>query len=205
MAVIVPDPPRPAPVPVASSLGERAWSYLPYYVRSTDDGTARLVLDSVGATVALPVDILTRPSVQVDPAAAPFDRLPWLAAMAGIDVEGVPNEALRSWLADPDNTYRGNVETIRRRVGLTLTGSKQVTIACPYLGDPMHVYVRTLDSETPDATATAAAIRAEVPAWLRITVEVGLIGATYNSLAADYADYDEMTDDGKTYIELQEL
>ena len=205
MPVFVPEVPKRAPVPVASSLGERAWSYLPRYVRSVDDGTARLVLDSVGATVADSVDVLTRPSVQVDPAAAPFERLPWLAAMAGVDVSGVPDGSLRSWLADPDNYYRGNVETIRRRVGLTLTGARQVMIVCPHLGDPWRIFVRTLAAETPDPTATLAAIRAEVPAWLAITAEVDAAGLTYNALAALYPTYDAMTSTGKTYDELQEL
>ena len=205
MPVFVPEVPKRAPVPVSSSLGERAWSYLPRYVRSVDDGTARLVLDSVGATVADSVDVLTRPSVQVDPAATPFKRLPWLAAMAGVDISGVPDGSLRGWLADPDNYFRGNVETIRRRVGLTLTGARQVMIVCPHLGDPMRIFVRTLAAETPDPDATLAAIRAEVPAWLAITAEVDAAGVTYNALAALYPTYGAMTATGKTYDELQEL
>ena len=204
MPLIVP-PPAPTPaVEVASSLGARAWDYLPAYVRGLDDGTVRLVLDSVGATVQPSVDVLTQPSAQVDPATTPFERLPWLAALAGVDITSVPQESLRSWLADPDNYYRGNVTTIKRRVGLTLTGGKSVLIACPYLGDPMQIYVGTLAAETPDADATLAAIEAEVPAWLQLTAEVDLVGKTYSALAATYATYAVLTATGKTYQELSQ-
>lgn len=185
-------------------LGGSAFDRLPRYVRGSDDGTVRLLLDALGATVQPSVDLLTAPAVQADPQLVAFDRLPWLAALAGIDIAGVPNSALRSWLADPDNTFRGNRETIKRRVGLTLTGAKQVVLACPYLGDPMRIYVGTLAAETPDSAATLAAIRAEVPAWLRITAETNLAGLTYSALAAEYPLYSDMTATGKTYEQLSQ-
>ena len=188
-----------------STLGAAAYDYLPRYVRQSDDGTVALVLDSVGATVQLPVDVITDPAMMTDPQAAPFDQLPRLAALAGIDVTSVPDSSLRSWLADPDNYYRGNLTTIRRRVGLTLTGARQVLLRCPYLGDPMQIFVGTLAAETPDPAATLAAIRAEVPAWLAITAEVDMEGVTYDALGALYETYDDMTVTGKTYNELQEL
>lgn len=205
MGFIVPDPipPRPA-VPLASDLGALAFAALPEVVRDSDDGTVALVLDAVGAVVQKSVDVLTAPQSWLDPATCPREELPRLAAMAGIDIDGIPESALRGWLADPANYYRGNPDTIRRRVGLTLTGGKSVLLACPYLGDPWRIYVGTLAAETPDSTATLAAIRAEVPAWLRTTAETDLTGKTYAALAATYPTYAAMTATGKTYQELSQ-
>lgn len=187
-----------------STLSDIAFAALPEFVRHSDDGTIAALLHAIGATVQTSVDFLVKPGVQVDPALTPHDRLGWLSALAGVDTSAVPVASLRSWLADSDNYYRGNIETIVRRVGLTLTGGKSVTIACPYQGDPWRIYVGTLAAETPDPAATTAAIRAEVPAWLRLTADVALVGKTYDALAATYPTYDAMTATGKTYEQLSQ-
>jgi len=207
MPIFTPAPPLPVPVAVASDLGTLAYDYLPYYMRRADevgDQTVADLMASMGASVAAVVALLTAPDAQVDPERAPFDRLPWLAAMAGVDIDGVPNADLRAWLADPDNYYRGNEQTIARRVGLTLTGSKSVTIECPYGGDPMAILVRTITGETPDEAATEAAVRREIPAWLVLTYEA-VAGLTYAELSAEYATYADLEATGYTYAQLQEL
>lgn len=202
MPVLVPEPVTPAGVPSVSGIGERAWGFLPGYVRSADDGTVRALLQAWGAPVESLVALLTDPGLWTDPQRAPFERLPWLAAFTGVDLTGVPESRWREWIADPRNQFRGNRDTIVRRVGLTLTGARQVEVACPYLGSPWRIYVATLADETPDEAATLAAIDAEVPAWLQVTYERRTGGLTYDGLAARYATYGDMTSTGKTYTTL---
>ena len=203
MPFIVAPPPVAPTVTVASgTLAERALDYLPEYVPASDDGTVAALMASWSAPVEGLAAMLTDPGLSSDPTRVPFDRLPWLAAMAGVDVSTVPNDQRRGVLRDPDWRYRGSRTAIAKRVGVTLTGARQVLITCPYLGDPLQIYVGTFASETPDADATLAAIRAEVPAWLVLTAEVDITGGTYNTLAATYADYNALAATGKTYSEL---
>ena len=199
--------PTPAPAPPAdlpSSLGALAWGYLPQYVRADDDGTLYALLAALGAPVEADMSVLTDPAYSADEYAIPFARLPWLAAMAGIDLTAIPDARKRAVVADPDYRYRGSATAIRKRVGETLTGAKQVQIVCPYTGDPDAILVRTYAAETPDATVTEAAIRAEVPAWMELTADVAAAGIDYDELASRYATYDDMTTTGKTYDELSQ-
>jgi len=199
MPFIVAPPVAPAPVVAVSTLGARAFDRLPHYVRAADDGTVAALLAAVGAPVQSLVELLIDPGAHGDPDRVPFARLGWLAAMAGVDVDGVPNAALRSWVGDPDNYSRGNEQTIARRVGLTLTGAKTVEIVTNYGGNPDAISVTTFASQTPDPTATEAAIRAEIPAWMVATIVTNAAGQSYANLAADYADYGTMTATGKSY------
>lgn len=202
MPVLTPEPTAPLPVVQPSGLGARAWGFLPGYVREADDGTTRAVLDAWGSPVEALVQLLADPGLWTDPERTPFERLPWLAAVSGVDLTGVPSSMWREWIADPRNRFRGNLDTLVRRVALTLTGGRQVEVVCPYLGSPWRMYVGTLTSETPDEAATAAAINAEAPAWLRVTFEARSGGLTYDGLAARYPNYDDMTSTGKTYVTL---
>ncbi len=205
MPFIVADPAPPPLAPVLPSpLTDMTWSNLPEYVREADDGTLLSYLGSAASQSDKVMTFLSDPVLSTDPARCTFDRIEWLAALAGVDISSVPTAERRSWLMDPDNRLRGNVETIRRRVGVTLTGARQVWVASPHLGDPDRIYVLTLAAETPDADATLAAIRAEIPAWMQLTAEVAAGGITYNALAALYPTYDDMTSTGKTYHELTE-
>lgn len=204
MPFIVAPPVAPAPVVAVSTLGARAFDRLPHYVRAADDGTVAALLAAVGAPVQSLVELLIDPGAHGDPDRVPFARLGWLAAMAGVDVDGVPNAALRSWVGDPDNYYRGDEQTIARRVGLTLTGSKVVRIECPYLGDPEQIRITTITAETPDPDATEAAARREVPAWLVLTYR-HLAGMTYSELSAAHTTYADLGATGYTYGQLQEL
>lgn len=82
----------PTPVVVQSALGDAAWDYLPQYIPDADDGTVRALLDSLAAPVVGVVDVLTDPATS-QPSATPFGRVPWLAAMAGIDISTVASDA----------------------------------------------------------------------------------------------------------------
>lgn len=185
-------------------LSDLIWAYLPGYMKSSDDGTLRALVDALALPVADRVLLLSDPAYSSDEYTAPFDRLPWLAAMAGVDLSTIPDDRKRAVIADPDYRYRGSATAIRKRVGETLTGAKQVQIVCPYTGDPDAILVRTYAAETPDATVTEAAIRAEVPAWMELTTDVAAAGIDYDELASRYATYDDMTTTGKTYDELSQ-
>lgn len=204
MPFIVPAPlaPAPVPAPVGPSLAGRAFASLPSAVRDSDDGTLAALLEAVAAPVAGSAEVLLDPSAQTDPWRCEWSRLGWLAAMAGVDCAGVPDLGLRAWIADPRNRFQGSVGAIRARVGLTLTGARQVRLVWPYLGDNFRMYVSTLAGETPDVVATLAAIEHEAPAWLHITAELGVAGPTYAGLAASFADYAALS--GQTYGELSE-
>jgi hypothetical protein len=203
MPVWTPEPPPPPPVALTdTTLVDLAYDYLPEYVRESDDGTLYDLLAAPCGQADATMAFIADPVATVDPGRTPWERVPWLAAISGVDIESVPLAERRAWLLDPANYYRGSLDAIRRRVGVTLTGARQVTVVCPYLGDPLAIYVRTLASETPDPDATVAAIRAEVPAWLVLTTEVGAVGMTYNALGAEYPTYDDMTATAKTYSEL---
>ncbi len=190
----------PTPVVVQSALGDAALDYLPQYIPDADDGTVRALLDSLAAPVVGVVDVLTDPATTADEWATPFKRVPWLAAMAGIDISTVPSDARkRAVIGDAAWRYRGTVQAIRTRVAETLTGAKSVEIVTNYGGDPDAISVTTFASQTPDPTATEAAIRAEIPAWMEATIVTNAAGQSYANLTADYATYGTMTATSKTY------
>ena len=190
----------PTPVVVQSALGDAAWDYLPQYIPDADDGTVRALLDSLAAPVVGLVDVLTDADTTADPYSTPFDRVAWLAAMAGIDISTVASDARkRAVIGDASWRYRGTVQAIRTRVAETLTGAKNVEIVTNYGGDPDAISVTTFASQTPDPTATEAAIRAEIPAWMEATIVTNAAGQSYANLAADYATYGTMTATSKTY------
>ena len=206
MPILVPEVAVPVPAEGLPSapLIDAVWDYLPAYIPAADDGTLWAYLAAGCAPVEPTVALLASGGDMVDPAKASAARLPWVAAMAGVDLTSVPDSEARAFIADPDTRYRGNVTAIRRRVGLTLTGSRTVQIECPYEGDELAILVRTFTVETPDATATEAAIRAEVPAWLVVTIDVA-DGIDYDDLNTAFDDYDDMTTTGGSYNDLSNI
>lgn len=198
MPFIVPTPTGTATA-TPTVLSDLIWAYLPGYMKSSDDGTLRALVDALALPVADRVLLLSDPDYSSDEHTIPFDRLGWLAAMAGVDVSSIPDDRKRAVIADPDYRYRGSLTAIRKRVGETLTGAKSVEITCPLSGDPDAISVTTFASQTPDPTATEAAIRAEIPAWMAATIVTNAAGQSYANLAADYATYGVMTATGKSY------
>ena len=199
MPIIV-APVVPTPVIVPTLFGDFAWDYLPQYIPDADDGTVRALLDSLGAPVAGLTAALTDSATTADPLSTPFDRVAWLAAMAGIDISTVADaDRKRSVIGDDSWRYRGTVAAIRTRVAETLTSAKSVEIVTNYGGDPDAISVTTFASQTPDEAATEAAIRAEIPAWMEATIVTNAAGQSYANLAADYATYGTMTATSKTY------
>ena len=198
MPVIVPEP-TVTPTTVVSPLGDVIWDYLPEYVKEADDGTLRALVDALGAPVAQATAVVQDASQTADEYVTPFTRVGWLAALAGIDLSTVPDSRKRAIVGDASWRYRGSLDALKKRVGETLTGAKSVEVVCPYLGDENRISVTTYASQTPDPTATTAAIVAEIPAWMRATIVTNAAGQSYANMAADYADYSTMTATSKTY------
>ncbi len=199
MPILVPEPTPPAAVPAVSSLGARAYDYLPAYVPEADDGTVAALFGAFGVPVTALTDMLQDYTKVSDPATTPFGRLPWLAALAGVDLSTVADANKRAVVASTVWRFRGSLSAIRARVGETLTGAKAVEIVCPYLGSANRISVTTYASQTPDSAVTTAAIKAEIPAWMRATIVTNAAGQSYSNMAADYATYATMTATGKTY------
>ena len=154
----------PTPVVVPTALGDAAWDYLPQYIPDADDGTVRALLDSLAAPSSAWSTMLTDADTTADPYSTPFDRVAWLAAMAGIDISTVASDARkRAVIGDAAWRYRGTVQAIRTRVAETLTGAKNVEIVTNYGGDPDAISVTTFASQTPTDDRDRAAIRAEIP------------------------------------------
>lgn len=180
-------------------LGESAFERLPGYIRLGDDGTTADVMNAVASPVEFVVDWLSEDGGQVDPTEVTFDRLPWVAQMAGVDLSNVPDGEKREFVANPITRYRGNLAALRKRVGATLTGAKSIEITLNYQSDANRIAVTTYASQTPDAAKTEAAIRAEIPAWLRATITTNAAGQSYANMASDYATYGDMTGTNKSY------
>lgn len=198
MPIIVPVP-TVTPATVDAPLADTVWGYLPQYVKDADDGTLWALVESLGAPVAAATSVLQDASVTADEYATPFTRVGWLAAMAGIDLSTVPDSRKRALVADASWRFRGSLDALKKRVGETLTGAKSVEVTCPYLGDENRIAVTTYASQTPDPTATTAAIVAEIPAWMRATIVTNAAGQSYSNMAADYATYSTMTATAKSY------
>lgn len=189
----------PAVAALDGYLADLAYSYLPGYVRAADDGTVYVLLGAACLPVKPQVDVLRETTA--DPMTVPAARLPWVAAAGGVDLTSVPDADKRAFIASETSRFRGNRSAIVQRVGLTLTGARRVFVECPYLGDPARIRVRTYAAETPDPAATEAAIRAEVPAWLRLTIDTAA-GMTWDQRKAKYGTFDDEKATGKTYDQL---
>lgn len=179
---------------------------LPEYVRVADEGLGGPLatwLAGLCDQVQPTVDMLADDDL-VNPATCPPALLPYAGALGGIDLEGVPSADVRPFLAQATAKLRGSEAAIRQRVGLTLTGSRTITIETCFGGDPLAMRITTYDAETPNPAATEAAIRLEAPAWLVVTVQVAE-GIDYTELTSRYATYDLLTATGYTYEQLMGL
>jgi hypothetical protein len=173
--------------------------WLPEFVIDADDGTLYELLDCICSQVGSSLAALRSSGSWFDPAVASPDRLPLLAAIAGVDLAGVPPSQVRQRIVDPRWRSRGAVDVLTERVRATLTGGQHVTVTTTATTLTIH----TFTAETPDAALTAAVARAEAPAHLVVTVST-TAGMTYDELAARYPTYAALHATGKTYRQLTE-
>jgi hypothetical protein len=130
----------------------------------------------------------------LDLSRAPTVGLTWLAQFIGVAVTaGLSDAQQRAQIAAVGGWNRGTPATIAAAAGLYLTGNKTVifrerdAIACPT--QPAYgLTVITFVSETPNPTATEAAIRAQKPAGIVLNYET-LVGQDFENLYLNNPDF----------------
>lgn len=194
--------------PEVGAFARAAWSGLPEFMREADEaldyplmtwlaGLCDLVQPTVDL-MGMAVDGLPRTDL------LPWPMLEFACALGGIDVTGVPSIEMRAFILNESTRPRGSVAAIAGRVGVTLTGTRYLTVECPFGGDVNAIRVTTYTSETPDTAATNAAAAREVPAWMELTTRT-IAGITYAALTSAYGTYALLTATGDTYAELAAL
>lgn len=142
-------------------------------------------------------------SAALDPDRCPVSVLPWLAQWAGVRLTASMTVAeRRQAIKDREGTTRGRPETIRARVERTLTGTKRIIIRERTPG-PYDLYIRTISTETPDATATERAIVEQKPAGIVLDYAAAT-GLTYIDVQSGFATYGDLAATGMSYGELSE-
>ena len=128
---------------------------------------------------------------------APSAALPWLGQFIGVAVTaGLSDAQQRAQIEAVGGWNRGTPATIAAAAGLYLTGNKSVifrerdSIACP--AEPAYgLTVITFTSETPNPTATEAAIRAQKPAGIVLNYET-LDGQDFENLYLNHPDFQDV-------------
>lgn len=134
-------------------------------------------------------------SLVLDPARAPsVDWLRWLSQLAGADVPvgaDVTVEQARDAVETRGNRQRGGPEAMRAAARATLEGNRTVYINERLGGSAYRIGAATIDGETPDATATLAALTSQKPAG--VVLEYGTVpgagGMTWTELDVRYATW----------------
>lgn len=169
----------------------------------TDDtGWALLCLLDVLLFAAQPIEDLARDrgdrtgwSDALDPDLAPGVLLRWLGQMAGVRVtRGVETdpgwvEAARAEVRNAAGFRRGNTAAMIGAARATLSDpGSGIVYVNERAGGAYLLGVATLDSQTPDAAATEAAIRTQKPAGLVLSYD-SIPGGDYASLKGTHTDY----------------
>ena len=203
------------PAPTTSRLTDLIYGRLPDYVQAADTATdyaskrfLASLLEPRKATVELvdaadPDTSVTGTSELANPQAAQRPWLPWLGWLVGLDVSGVSESFQRQAISESSALQRrGSRGAIIRAVQRTLTGSKSCRIYANLSGvDPYLLTVVTINSQTPDAVDTLEAAISEKPAGIDLIL-VGVDGALYAELEAEFSDYDELSDTFNLYDDL---
>lgn len=171
----------------------------PYLV--DDDGSLATFLEAMALGFE-PIDQVVRDtdagpgwSQILDPNRAPAWALTWLAQLVGIQLPaGTPEATARNLIRTPAGWRRGSVGAIQDAVRPLLTGSQTVIVlertggAWAGADNPYHFSVVTYTSETPDTAAVVAAVNAQKPAGLVVSVTT-TTPHTWLTLQAHYADW----------------
>jgi hypothetical protein len=123
-------------------------------------------------------------TILLDPDECPAQFLPYLAQYVGVVV--VPEQTeqqLRDEIREPTGWKRGQPEAVRIATRRGLTGENPLVIIHERTPAPGETYIRTLLSQTPNPTATAATIRAALPAGERLSYEA-IEGVTVADVSA---------------------
>ena len=172
-------------------------------------GWALLILCNAIGTMFQDLDDLVRDSSDgpgwseiVDLDRCPSWALDWLGQFVGVRM--LPNSTdaqKRARIASTDGWKRGTPAALEAAIRATLTGTRSVVIRerDPAGADPPYsLSVRTLTSETPDATATLSAALSQKPGGLVLNY-AAVTGQDYAGLKAKAATYAAMKTMYPTY------
>jgi hypothetical protein len=182
--------------PVVDALAERLYADLtPLAYADAANGWPLLTLCGALGQLIQPVDDLARDTTAgpgwselLDVTRTPADALPWLAQFVGVRLDPALTEsAQRTQIQEETGMKRGTPAAMRAAAQKLLTGSKTVVFLERY-PDPYSLTVITYTSETPDAAAVEAALRAAKPAGLILTY-ASVTGQLWLQVVASYAHW----------------
>lgn len=138
-------------------------------------------------------------SAIMDADRCPAEALPWLAQFAGVRIPpGMTDvDAQRAWVKSTDGFKRGTAQAMTGAAAATLTGDQTVVFRerdGATHGDPSnpdyayYLTVVTYTNETPDETATRAALLAQKPGAIVMDYHVST-GQDYQQVRTDWATY----------------
>lgn len=131
-------------------------------------------------------------------------ELDWLGQFVGVRRRPLYTEAqFRTAIDEVSGFARGTRSSLIAAAARTLTGTKTVNFYERNGGDAYALTVITYKSQTPDETATEAAIRAVKPAGIVLTY-LCVDGNTYTQVLADHTDYADLEASFADYQELRD-
>lgn len=161
----------------------------PLAYADADNGFALRILAYAIGEMFAQVELLARAddagndpwSVVMDVDRAAGYMLPYLAQFVGQSIPvGTPDADARDLIRTPSNQERGTLAKIIADAKRTLTGTQYIRVI-ERDGSPWRLSVFTRTAETPDATATLAAVLAAKPAGIVVTHTVSA-GVTIDEL-----------------------
>jgi hypothetical protein len=134
-------------------------------------------------------------SLLLDLDRCPPEALPWLGQFVGARIpSGLSDADQRAWIASTDGWKRGTVAAMQGAARATLTGKQRLFLRerdHDPADTPDYAYYLTAISyanETPNPSATEAALLSQKPAGIVLTYIVQT-GQSYEQLASRYATY----------------
>lgn len=127
---------------------------------------ASICAPALDAIHELVTDQEGRPGWQIlfDPTLCPAPFLPWLAQVAGAQLQPQMSEAeQRAAITAPEAFGRGTRAAIEAAAKRRLTGTRSVEITERYTGDAWKLLIETDEKETPDPATTLLELEAAVP------------------------------------------
>jgi hypothetical protein len=139
--------------------------------------------------------------IVLDPAEAPEEVLDWLAQFVGSVITPSMDAAeKRAAILLPRGFQRCTPDALYQATRATLSGSQTVLIDERYTGDAWKLRVRTITSETPDETATLAAVVSQKPIGILLTYAAVAVH-DWGDLIAHEATWADVQADYDTWLE----
>ncbi len=177
--------------PVVGEVAEQIYSELgPYTVGDEESGWHLLkFVEAITGVLFEKIHLLVSDrqntvgwEVLFDPDTCPAGALPYLAQYVGVTLEpSLTEQQKRDKIRLPENFKRGTRPALIQAVQRTLTGAKTILIDERFGGSAYALRVRTLTGETPNATATQAAVVSQKPGGLVLTYQ-SVVGQDWNDV-----------------------